>query len=188
MSLSLDTLYRIAFPSKPLTDGIEVQQEDLPDGSAGHFVLELIAGVDRSVRKCRLQGVNNNSLALCSNGEYCLNDAPVLEGFETVRVSDVLETIPDVSMTTVTSPELENAQDWLVPSAPGMVQITLFMTLISYNETVMPCDDQQQEFAVAVDSVPPKTVGAFPMVFEFPDHSGPGKTGKKVKIIWKKDT
>ncbi|MFZ1728967.1 MAG: hypothetical protein WBQ23_04785 [Bacteroidota bacterium] len=190
MSLALDTRYHILFTSAPNTFNVEVSVEDLAELPADNFVLELQTGQELRVQKCRLKGKDENSLALYSNGQYCLNQA---SGTVSVLITEAPDQTDESGMMittlTITFPSVGPGPDWLIPDGAGNLQLTLYMTLINEGAPIEPCDAGQPETAIPDDQS--GTVGGYPMVFVFPgtwEGGNKGGSGKKVRVIWKKDS
>ncbi|MDX9759112.1 MAG: hypothetical protein RBU27_08135 [Bacteroidota bacterium] len=175
MPLSLNTWYRVAFPGSANTVRIMVTVGEYPDDIPDdHFVLELEAGVEFSIAKIRMDSIFGASLALCSNGMFCLDEA-----------TDMADVEADIISQSVMSAEIPNPWEWMPEIAPNEVELTLYLTRIPDVTAVIPCDNGQPVTAEEHDDPARGTVGAYPMRFDFPGETkGPGKPGKKIKVIW----
>lgn len=178
MPLNLNTWYRIAFPGRPNPSGIMVTVGDYDDITPDHFILELEASPDPSIEKVRMVSNFGASLALCGNGMLCLQG-----------VEDMADVEADMISLSVMTPEIPNAWEWMPVVGTDMLALSLYCSLIPEGTPVMPCDDGQPELAEAKDDPVRRTVGGYPMVFNFPGtwQEGGGNPGKKVKVIWKSD-
>ncbi|MBE0643203.1 MAG: hypothetical protein IH600_03920 [Bacteroidetes bacterium] len=177
MSLSLDTLYGIAFPGKELPDAIIVSVDDDPGVPDDHFMLDLECSADLSVEKVRMDSADGRSLALCADGQYCLAGNPGL-----VYVDEDIFTIR------VLSPFVSDPQLWMPAVDADTLELKLYFTLID-EDPVLPCNDSQPTEADPQDDPANATVGAYPMVFHFEGQwQKGGNKGKKVTVIWKKDS
>ena len=179
MPLSLNTWYRIAFPNQEKPDLVFATVYDDPDDvDIDCVVLELESSTDLKIEKLGMVSQSGQSVALCSNALACIS------GVERPVEIDV-----DIVSQIVWTPDLPDVYDWLPPVEGGMQQLTLFFTLIDEGEEVHPCDAEQPHHAEPVEDPARGTVGAYPMVFTFPGvvEEGGNNTGKKIKIIWKKD-
>ncbi|MFA6233422.1 MAG: hypothetical protein WC824_04435 [Bacteroidota bacterium] len=179
MGLLLNTWYRIFFPAKSSLYAIYVTVENDDGVLNDHFLLEMEASTDLDVEKCRMDDSFGKSLALTSNGYFCKNDVASRVYVENTPFFD-----------RVRSPLVSEVWSWIPYIGTGLLQLTLYMTVISADDDVMPCDPLQPETADPRVDPTQRTVCGFPMVFVFPGvyEEGGGNTGKKVKVIWKKET
>jgi hypothetical protein len=177
MALSLNTRYYIHFPNHIGKDQVLVTVTDDPGVPVDHFVLELEASSDQDVEKVRVAPDAANSLALCTDGQYCLNGA---NGEVYVEISEF--------SARVISPVVSPSYIWFPSAGVGLLELTLYFTTVPSGQAVDPCDDLQPETADPRDDPSLQTVGAFPMVFVYKGTMKEAENpGKKIKVIWKKD-